>query len=372
MNATIQNPIEKLVATLDEQRARKRDLILPASKLKMTTSLNMEVSINDALGSSEYFAPNELMETQLAEKLGIPMNYYRKMKSVIPNLLTENVNGWLDHNQSKKYLLRTFTNGEEIGTAIAFLSDRYNLIDNYDVLTASLDAINQTGVNVEVRKAEVSETKMYLHVVCPEVEQQAEEFLRGYLKDTGNAQGNGIISGFVITNSEVGKGAFEIRPRAVIVKCNNGLIVADEKFRKLHLGATLEPGEVVWSERTKQKNYELIISQTKDAIKTYLSPEFLGNMIEKIARLNEIELTHPIDTVQNVCVELGISEQYRYNVISNFLKDGSGQNGLGIFQAVTREAQNMEIDKQDEVEQGIVPLLTSANFLKKFDKIDKN
>ena len=95
MNATIQNPIKKLVATLDEQRARKRDLILPASKLKMTTSLNMEVSVNDALGSSEYFAPNELMETQLAEKLGIPMNYYRKMKGVIPNLLTENVNGWL-------------------------------------------------------------------------------------------------------------------------------------------------------------------------------------------------------------------------------------------------------------------------------------
>lgn len=62
MNTTIQNPIEKLVMTLDEQRARKRDLIIPASNLKMQEySHNIEVIGTDALSSSEYFQPNELM-----------------------------------------------------------------------------------------------------------------------------------------------------------------------------------------------------------------------------------------------------------------------------------------------------------------------
>lgn len=370
MNATMQNPIENLVATLEEQKNRKRDLIVPTSKLKMTEDLNIEVINNNAFSSSEYFSPNEIMKEGLSEKLGIPRGYYRKMESNLPNLLQNNVNGWLGF-QEKKYLLRTFTNGEEIGTARALLSDRYNLIDNYDVLTAGLEAIQQMNVNVEIRRAEVSETKMYLHVVCPEIEQEAEAFLREYLKDN-SAVGNGIISGFVLTNSEVGRGAFEIRPRAVICKCNNGLIVADERFRKLHLGGILEEGEVSWSQVTKQKNYELIISQTKDAIRTYLSPEYLGQMIEKIAKLNEIVLEHPVDTVENVCVALGISDDHRYNVISNFLKDGAGKNGLGIFQAVTREAQLMEIDKQDEIESGIIPLLTSKTFLKKFDRQHKN
>lgn len=372
METITKNPITNLLETLEEQRMRKRDFIVPASKIKMTNSQNIEIQNENALGSFEYFSPNELMDRQISHKLGIPTGYYNKMKSEIPDLLTQNVNGWLDKSKEKKYLIRTFTNGEDVGTARAFLSDRYNLIDNYDVLFASLDAINQAGVKVEIKKAEVSETKMYLHVVCPEIEQQAEEFLRGYLKETGEAKGNGIISGFVLSNSEVGRGAFEIRPRAVIVKCNNGLIVADERFRKLHLGATLEAGEVIWSERTKQKNYELIISQTKDAIKTYLSPEYLGTMIEKIAKLKEIPLTHPIDTCENVCTELGISDQYKYNVISNFLKDSDDKSALGIFQAVTREVQNMEIDKQDEIESGIIPLLTSRDFLKKFDKQNKN
>lgn len=371
MNAVIENPIVKLIEKLEEQKNRKRDLIVPASKIKMTDNLNIEVINNNALGSAEFFAPNDLMETQLGDRLKIPRGYYQSMKSNLPHLLTENVNEWLKFNGSKKYLLRTFTNGEEMGTARAFLSDRYNLIDNYDVLTAGLEAIHKMNVNVEIRRAEVSETKMYLHVVCPEIEQEAEAFLREYLKDN-SAAGNGIISGFVLTNSEVGRGAFEIRPRAVICKCNNGLIVADERFRKLHLGGILEEGEVSWSQVTRQKNYELIISQTQDAIRTYLSPEYLGQMIEKIAKLNEITLEHPVDTVENVCVELGISDDHRYNVISNFIKDGAGKNALGIFQAVTREAQSMEIDKQDEIESGIIPLLTSKTFLKKFDKQHKN
>ena len=235
MNAVIENPIVKLIEKLEEQKNRKRDLIVPASKIKMTDNLNIEVINNNALGSAEFFAPNDLIETQLGDRLKIPRGYYQSMKSNLPHLLTENVNEWLKFNGSKKYLLRTFTNGEEMGTARAFLSDRYNLIDNYDVLAAGLEAIHKMNVNVEIRRAEVSETKMYLHVVCPEIEQEAEAFLREYLKDN-SAAGNGIISGFVLTNSEVGRGAFEIRPRAVICKCNNGLIVADERFRKLHLG----------------------------------------------------------------------------------------------------------------------------------------
>ena len=362
--------VSNLITKLTDLNAKKRDIIVPAGRLQMTATGNVEVRNNNALESFEYFKPNELMESQIAGKLGIPMAYFKKMKTKIPELMARNVNDWLDYEKEKRYLLRTYTNAEEIGTGRALLSDRYNMIDNHDVLFASLDAINQTGVNVEIRRAEVSDTKMYLHVVCPEVEQEAEAFLKEYLKEN-DAKGNGIISGFVLTNSEVGLGSFEIRPRAVIVKCNNGLMVKDESFRKIHLGSKLEDGEVVWSERTKQKNYELIISQTKDAIQTYLSKDYLGRMIEKIAVLNNINLEHPVDAVENVCSSLGISDEYKYNVIANFLKDGQ-KNALGIFQAVTREAQSMDIDRQDFVEDGIYPLLTAKTFLKNFDKPNKN
>ena len=194
-----------------------------------------------------------------------------------------------------------------------------------------------------------------MSVTCPEIEVQAEEFLKGYLKEN-EAAGNGIISGFIITNSEVGKGAFEIRPRAVICKCNNGLIVKDERFRRVHLGSKLDAGEIVWSDRTREKNRDLIVSQVSDAVKTYLSADYLGVMIEKIAQLKEIELKYPIDAVQNVCKTLGVGEEDKSEILKYFLEDGD-HRASGILNAVTRQTQKMDLDLAFEIEGNVVDLM---------------
>lgn len=360
MQATKQNPtneqLTNLIAKLEKRNSLKRDFVVPAHSLQWQAG---EVLFNTGV-AGENFAPTELFETQIAEKLGIPMPYFRKMKSKTPELLAQNVNGWLQHNAENtprtKYLMRTVGTDNGGNKARAFLSDSYNIIDDYDVLFAALEAIKDTGVNVEITRADITENRLYLHVTCPGIEVQAEEFLKGYLKDN-DAAGNGIISGFILTNSEVGKGAFEIRPRAVICKCNNGLIVKDDRFRRVHLGSKLEAGEIVWSDATRRKNKELIISQVSDAVRTYLSPEYLGVMIEKIAALKDIKLEYPIDAVQNVCKHLSIPEEHRREILSYFINDGDARTAAGIFHAVTRETQNMDLDLAFTVESDIAEVM---------------
>lgn len=357
--------LSNLVNKLELQRAAKVDLVTPARDISVTDGDQFHVA--GLMDGGHTFTANKLFESQVAGKLGIPVNYYRKMKETLPGLLSDNVNQWLDYEPSKNFLVRAFQFPEQPGIARAFLSDRYHIIDNYDVLFAALDAIKKTGVNVEITKAEVTDNRMYLHVTCPEIEVAADEFLREYLKEN-DALGNGIISGFVISNSEVGSGTFEIRPRAVIVKCNNGLVTKDDRFRRYHLGAQMDAGEIVWSERTKQKNYELIISQTQDAVSTFLSKDYLGKMIEKIAVAHSIELKHPIDAVQNVCTHLGITEEHRANILQYFLKDGV-HNAGGIYHAFTRETQNMDADTQHDVEANIMEVIPRiARFDKPFSK----
>lgn len=353
--------LEKLVNVLELQKSSKLDIVSAAGLISMGSNGIV------CVGKDGMFEPNRLFESQLSEKLGIPGAYYQRLKANIPETLAENVNGWLHHDPKKKFLVRGFSQPEQVGIARAFLSDKYNIIDNHDVLFAALDAIKQTGIDVEITKAEVTEHRMYLHVVCPGIEVAADEFLREYLKEN-DAAGNGIISGFVISNSEVGSGTFEIRPRAVICKCNNGLVVKDERFRRVHLGSQMDSGLVEWSERTKQKNYELIISQTHDAVKTFLSKDYLGKMIERIATYHKIELAHPIDAVQNVCTHLNISEDHKVNILQHFLRDGK-HNAGGVFQAVTRGAQAMDADKQHDVEMAISEVLPRiAKFDKPFSK----
>lgn len=357
MNAVTQNPkneaLVTLVNKLEARNLQKRDFIVPAPKVAWQGG---EIMFETQPNEAEFFKPTELFETQIAEKLGIPMQYFRKMKAQTPDLLAQNVNGWLQYNGRNKYLIRSIGGDNNSNTARAFLSDSYSIIDDYDVLFAALEAIKNTGVAVEITKAEITDNRMYLHVTCPSVEVEAEAFLKEYLKEN-DAAGNGIISGFIISNSEVGKGAFEIRPRAVICKCNNGLIVKDERFRRVHLGSKLDEGEIVWSDATHRKNKELIISQVSDAVRTYLSPEYLGVMIEKIATLKNIQLEHPIDAVQNVCKHLSIGDEHKAEILKYFLNDGDTRTAAGIFHAVTRETQNMDLDLAFDVEGGIVDLM---------------
>lgn len=347
--------LSSLVTRLESRNNLKRDFVSPASAIEWTPDGSLIVKATD---EQIFYKPTDLFKTQIAEKLSIPMPYFRKMEANVPALLSSNINGWLEHKNRDKYLVRGLDqyNGDET-IARAFLSSNYNIIDDYEVLFSALEAIKNSGVSVEITKAEISDNKMALHVVCPEVENKADAFLREYLKEN-DAVGNGIISGFVITNSETGKGAFEVRPRAVIVKCNNGLVVKDDRFRRIHLGGKMDAGQILWSEKTQKKNQDLVISQVSDAVKTFLSPQYLGTMVERLERLHNIELNHPIDAVQNVCKKLTIDEDHKANILDYFLRDGS-HNVAGIFHAVTRESQFMELEKQDEVENHIFELMSS-------------
>lgn len=102
------------------------------------------------------------------------------------------------------------------------------------------------------------------------MEINAPDLLKNYKSPKGgnSAVGDGIITGFVITNSELGQGSFSISPRAVVLKCSNGMVFKNDAFGKIHLGGKMgEYSQIDWSEETKRKNYELIQAQVKDAVK---------------------------------------------------------------------------------------------------------
>src|SRR5262249_13626608 len=156
------------------------------------------------------------------------------------------VNGWL-HGSSfeglpdrdadrRKFLVRTFRpdDGGE-GVARAFVSDSFKIVDHLDALTAALDGVRQAGVPVEIDGADLTDRRMYVRVVAPQVAALAPKLLEGSRNPFGGraeVQGGGwtipdalwaaaregqgykpgeepvLFAGFVISNSEVGEGAF--------------------------------------------------------------------------------------------------------------------------------------------------------------------
>ena len=372
MNNTIEiieNPLVSIVKKLEIQKNLKQDIIVPSNHIRYTESGILQAMTSDLFYD---FNMTDHAHDQMALKLGIPGGYYQKLKSEFPSLLSQNINGWLSRSEKTKYLLRTFNYKDEKIPNIcrAMLSNKYNCIDNYDVLIAALEAIKSTGIHIEIVKAEITDKRMYLHVVAPEIHVEATKLLDGYLENRSSAVvGRGIISGLVITNSEVGMGTFEVSARAQILQCTNGMHDRSAKFRKVHLGARLDDGIINWSQEVKNKNYELIMAQTKDAVNTFLSKEYLGQLTDKLAASKGIMIENPSSVIDKVSAELEIPEEHKMNVLRYFLQDGD-ESAFGMMNAFTRQSQKMSADLQYNVESGIFEMLPN---LGKFDKpLSKN
>ena len=169
-NATL----EDLAALLRDQQARKVDIVAPAAAIRARGGRLVVEQTEPVLGpdgvtmTSGAYAPTDVCDQGVADKLGIPAAYLRKTREQKPGLYDANVNGWLE-GDDRRFLLRCLRGANGAGVARAFLSDGYKIIDNLDVLLAALDGVRQSGFPVRVAGCDLTERRMYVRVVCEQV-----------------------------------------------------------------------------------------------------------------------------------------------------------------------------------------------------------
>jgi hypothetical protein len=380
-----QTTLAELVNELKNQNLQKKDFVVPANLLSMENGqlvvnnynednallkLLQEVGIKSEDDKKLILNCLPILHQNLSDKLDIPRKYYNKIQSLKETTLIDtNVTHWLK-NMKGNIFLRTFINKDENeGYARAILSDRYNVIDNFDVLFATLEAVKESGLNLKIEDngCDLTESKMYIRFVLPDVEISAPDLLKNYKSPKGgNSVGDGIITGFVITNSELGQGSFSISPRAVVLKCQNGMVFKNDAFGKIHLGGKMgEYSQIDWSEETKRKNYELIQAQVKDAVKKFTSEEYLAKKISELNEYAEEDLKHPIETVKNVSKLLSIPEEKEKNILDFFMRGGDF-TPMGVSQALTFYAhETKDADEAHEMETSAIDILPK---IKEMDK----
>lgn len=355
--------LQGLLTTLEHQEKLKHDVVASSKnhlwfyegKLRI-----MRVSEKDFIE----FTPTDLFHKQVAEKLNVPMPYYRKMLQDATSLLDENINHWLKADD-KNFLVRTFKGASEEykNQARSFLSDRYSMVDNYQVLMEALESIKETGIQVDIINAELSDTRMYLKVVCPGVEVKATEMLKGY--SATRTVGSGVISGFVLQNSEVGAGAFKISPRGLVLACSNGLISTKDELKNIHLGSQMDELGFNKNSKVMQANLKLIKEQIKHAVKIFLSKDYLNKLINVYTELGNKPIDAPIEKVLTVVAkEYSISEERKSNILKYFIEGGDTRR-MGLASAMTREVQDLvDADMKQDTE------VASLDMLNKFNAIE--
>ena len=278
-----------LAGLLREQQARKVDIVAPATAIRsrggqlVIDGTDPQFAADGITMTAGTYTPTEVCDQGLADKLGIPAAYLRRLREQRPGLYDANVNGWLDADP-RKFLIRCLRPalGTGPGAARAFLSDGYRRIDNLDVLLAALDGVRAAGVPVEIDGCDLTERRMYVRVVCEQVAALAPALLADYRSPFTGASGADnpvVFAGFVISNSETGCGAFTLTPRLVVQVCRNGMTITKDAIRAVHLGERLDEGVVTWSGNTLDKTLALITARTTDAVATFLDPRYADRVV---------------------------------------------------------------------------------------------
>jgi hypothetical protein len=311
---------------IQRREATKKDVLANALALKMVED-DETLSVGD-----EQYGINDFTHGQIATKFGIPRKYYDEMKDV-PGLRAMNVNAWLRNAPEDKHLVRTLD-----GKARAFLSPQFKALDHYDVLNDSIfPNVEQYKNDIRVLSHSITDTRFYLQLAFPTLQAEVKK-------------GDTVWYGLTITNSEVGRGALDVKSMIWRLVCQNGAI-AESIFRKYHVGKKVsEEGNIhIYKNDTinaELKSYRLRLRDViADALKGAIFEAIVDNM--RGAAKDKIENLTP--TVENVTKRFGI-EMYKDKMIENIIREDN-QTRWGIANSITALAHSIENpDKQYELE----------------------
>ena len=212
--------IQNLYEELERQREARQDLIADTRSLKVNSTNGltmMSVATGDDVLS---YRLGEIAHRQLAERLGIPYKYYERMRLDYPELLDQNINGWLARTPEKR-MLRTLD-----GKLRAFLSDRYRRLDNLELVDHVLPVLAEMK-GCDIVSCDVTETHLYMKIINKALKTEV-------------VPGDVVQAGFVISNSEIGLGALKVEPLVYRLICKNGMISKDYSHKKYHTGRQVD------------------------------------------------------------------------------------------------------------------------------------
>jgi hypothetical protein len=338
--------LEDLAALLRGQHARKVDVVAPAPAIRAEDGcLVLDGTVPDLAEdgvtmTAGRYRPTDVCDQGIAEKLGIPAAYLRKMRDSHPGLFDANVNGWLARDD-RSFLIRCLQgDGGGPGVARAWLPDGYKVIDHLDVLMAALDGIRGSGYPVLVESCDLTGRRMYVRVRCEPVQVLAPLLLSGYRSPFTGASGADcpvVFAGFVLANSETGCGACTIVPRLVAQVCGNGMTITRDARRVIHLGEKQADG-ITWSAGTMDKSLGLLSSVTRDTVQAILSPQYLARAVRAMEKQAGHPVADPPGAIRHIGAGLRYTEAQQAGILSHFISGGDLSAG-GIMHAVTPAAQ---------------------------------
>lgn len=351
--------IQQAAAEIMRQSEAKADYLVNTENLHMETCdgvPTLRLLDGDGIDRVE---PLDILPTahrQMGEYLNIPWKYYDRMLQENIGLLARNVNTWL-HQGPEQRMIRTID-----GRARAFLSNRYQRIDNIDIARITLPIIQEMP-DVIYESCNLSDDYMYIKVVNPRLTAEV-------------APGDVVQAGVVISNSETGQGAVCVQPLIYRLVCRNGMTVNDARTRRNHIGRVNRSDEnfLIYSEATLAADDHAFIMKVQDTVRAAVDEARFAKVLDKLRESKDKKLnTADIPSVVKLATSsLHMTEAESDGVFQHLIQDAD-YTLYGLANAVTRYSQDVaDYDRASKLEEiGYQIITMSPELFRQINKVTR-
>jgi hypothetical protein len=290
---------------LVEDDRNKWDRKAAAGDLRISTSYGL-LDVGNTDRAPDRYALSELATSQMCQRLGIPVLYYRRLPHELRATVANHDFGRLKDNA---YLLR----GKDEWIR-AFLSADYVTYNNGQVAETVHELLREAAISV--KSLVLEETHLFLKIVSEEVADGA----------------SGLKAGVMIGNSEVGMGSVSIEPFVFRLACTNDLVISkDKSFRHPHTRLTVDD---------LRKGTALAIS---------IAFEVAASVLDRFLKTREEMMVDPVETIRELAEARKMPQKFADGVASSYAAEPQPTR-FGVINAFTRAAQKLGPLQRIEVE----------------------
>lgn len=347
--------LEHLVRELERQKESRVDFVADTRNLVITSDGDGVFLGPQSSQVREWIDPKTPILPQALEQIGervapkVPSKFIKEMAKERPARLATLLNGLKDDEPRRRFI-RTLD-----GHVRAYLSDRYRVLDNYDLAFAALEAVQASGG--QVVEASLSDQRMRIKFTSQSIwdainVKRQDNTRSWYAGGLGSQEhlsrvaagswgdlpgGPGTVHPLVtLTNSETGHGGYNVRIGLLQAICFN-LASVEEVVSRVHLGERMVAG--VFTEETVSQESKLIYLKARDAIKAAFTQDTFSKMVEVAKSAQSKEIKAPETAVQNIAQAHSLTKEAKESILAYFVKDYDVTN-YGLAQAVARYAQD--------------------------------
>jgi len=350
--------LSDLVAELERQKESKFDFVADTRSVAVADGEGGLFLIPQDAHAAEWLPSGGLRIRpgaldQMGEKCdpAIPVKFLRELSGKRPRRAAELLNNLIEDAPARRFI-RCLD-----GSLRAFLSDRYRVLDNYDLAFAALDAVRLAGG--EVIEASLSETHMRIKFTSRQIwdaidvkrqDNRGSWYAgglgnQGYLSRVSARSGGDLPGGpgtvhplVTLSNSETGHGGLSVRIGLLQAICFN-LATVEEVVAKIHLGERLSVG--VFTEETVTAESKAIYLKARDTVRGAFDPLAFKRMVDLAREAQAQEIHAPAAAVENVAKAASLPEKAKDALLAYFVRDYD-LTRYGLAQAVARLAQDEE------------------------------